>query len=246
MRVGVYVDAFNLYYGGRAHMGGGGVAGWRWLDVRALAASLAGEQLAIWPNAVIERVVYCTARISARDNASGSRDQDVYLKALATSGSADLIEYGYYTSKVKTRPMAVADRKKRPKLVTPDWPIKVKAGATQSDDPHATFMVSVADREEKGSDVNVATHLLIDLYEQRIDAAIVVSNDSDLALPVRRARTRVPVGTVHPGTNYPAGALSGDTTDGVARHWWRQLQPVDYTNHQLADPAGNYRRPQGW
>lgn len=94
-----------------------------------------------------------------RDNASGSQDQDVYLKALASSGNVDLIEYGYYVSKVKTRPMAVPDRKDRPKLVHSGWPVKVKTGA-MVDDPNATFMVSIADREEKGSDVNVAAHLM--------------------------------------------------------------------------------------
>jgi hypothetical protein len=97
------VDAFNLYYGGRAHFGGG-VAGWRRLDLRALAVTLVGEQAESWTQARVRQVTYCTARISARDNASGSRDQDVYLKALLSSGSVDLIEYGYYTSKVKTRP----------------------------------------------------------------------------------------------------------------------------------------------
>ena len=80
MRVGVYIDGFNLYYGGRAHAGFSGVAGWRWLDVRALSKALLVEQAALWPAARIERVVYCTARISARDNADGARDQDVYLK----------------------------------------------------------------------------------------------------------------------------------------------------------------------
>lgn len=37
MRVGVYIDGFNLYYGGRG-LCGRGTAGWRWLDLRALAA----------------------------------------------------------------------------------------------------------------------------------------------------------------------------------------------------------------
>ncbi|HEY7200404.1 MAG TPA: NYN domain-containing protein, partial [Candidatus Dormibacteraeota bacterium] len=31
MRVGVYVDGFNLYYGARG-LCGRGTAGWRWLD----------------------------------------------------------------------------------------------------------------------------------------------------------------------------------------------------------------------
>ncbi len=156
MRVGVYVDAFNLYYGGRAHFGGGGVAGWRWLDIRRLASTLLGEPGGSWSDARVERVTYCTARISARDNPGGAQDQDVYLKALLDSRSVDHIEYGYYTSKVKSRPLALPDRKNRPKLVHPDWPVKVKA-SRGPDDPDATFMVTVADREEKGSDVNVAT-----------------------------------------------------------------------------------------
>jgi len=48
-------------------------------------------------------------------------------------------------------------------------------------------MAPVADTEEKGSDVNVATHLLLDALAQppAMDAAIVISNDSDLELPVR-------------------------------------------------------------
>jgi NYN domain len=244
MRVGVYVDAFNLYYRGRAHFGSG-VAGWRWLDLRALASTLVGEQAGLWTQARVMQVTYCTARVSARDNASGSRDQDVYLKALISSGSVDLIEYGYYASKVKVRPMAIPDRKDRPKLVHPGGPVKVKTGG-MLDDPNAIFMVSIADREEKGSDVNVATHLLIDVFEQKIDAAVVISNDSDLALPIKHARARVSVGIVHPGTNYPAGALSGRLGDGVGGHWWRQLAKPDYVIHQLPDPAGRYRRPAGW
>ncbi len=59
----------------------------------------------------------------------------------------------------------------------------------------ATFMVSYAYREEEGSDVNVASHLLLDLLEQTIDAAVVISNDSDLRFPIEQARLRIPVGT---------------------------------------------------
>ncbi|PWV71430.1 hypothetical protein SAMN05421630_115133 [Prauserella marina] len=37
MRVGVYVDAFNVYYGARAQCGRG-TPGWRWLDLAAREA----------------------------------------------------------------------------------------------------------------------------------------------------------------------------------------------------------------
>ena len=51
---------------------------------------------------------------------------------------------------------------------------------------NARFRVSVARWEEMGSDVNVATDLLLDLLHQRLDAAAVVSNDSDLAFRLNR------------------------------------------------------------
>jgi hypothetical protein len=59
-------------------------------------------------------------------------------------------------------------------------------------------MVSYANREEKGSDVNVAAHLLLDVLDGAIDGALVISNDSDLRFPVEQARLHVPVGVVNP------------------------------------------------
>jgi hypothetical protein len=63
VRTGVYVDGFNLYYGARA-LCGRGTPGWRWLDLRGLAADLVGRP-AGWAGAEVVRVVYCTARIDA-------------------------------------------------------------------------------------------------------------------------------------------------------------------------------------
>src|SRR5271169_6200566 len=39
MRIGVYIDGFNLYYGARG-LCGRGTPGWRWIDLRALATDL--------------------------------------------------------------------------------------------------------------------------------------------------------------------------------------------------------------
>lgn len=241
MRVGVYIDGFNLYYGARG-LCGRGTAGWRWLDLRALATTLADMR---WAGSAIESIVYCTARVSGRDNPSGASDQDAYLKALAAVGSVDLIEYGYYVSRVKTAPLATPDNKGRPVLTRSAHPVAIKDAANQPV-PDAVFIVSHARREEKGSDVNVATHLLLDVLGQRIDAALVISNDSDLRLPVIEARDRVPVGTINPSASYPAGALTGHPNDGVGGHWWHQLQEAEIRAHQLASPAGKYICPAGW
>jgi hypothetical protein len=106
IRVGVYIDGFNLYYGGRAHCGQS-TAGWRWLDVRALAEDLLGRRKA-WTaeGAQITRVLYCTASIDAVTNPVGQREQDAYLKALVAGGSVDHIQYGHYVSRVKSAPLA--------------------------------------------------------------------------------------------------------------------------------------------
>lgn len=244
MRVGVYVDAFNLYYGGRAHFGPG-APGWRWLDLRALATKLVISSLDTWPRARVSRVLYCTARINSHDNLMGARDQEMYLKALVAASSVDHIEFGHYQSKVKIRPLATPDSKGRPVLVRPGLPLLIKDGAG-APEPAATFMASVADREEKGSDVNVATHLMLDVLRGDVKAAIVISNDSDLALPIRECRRLVPVGVVNPGTSATAGALRGDRGDGVARHWWYRLTQADFLLHQLPGEIGGYRRPADW
>jgi hypothetical protein len=53
--------------------------------------------------------------------------------------------------------------------------------------------------EEKGSDVNLGAHLVHDALTGACTKAIVVTNDSDLALPIRMAvQAGVPVGLVNP------------------------------------------------
>lgn len=243
MRVGVYVDGYNLYYGGRKACGRG-TAGWRWLGVRALAEALVGERATLWPNAAVTRLAYCTARINGGANPSGAADQDVYLKALLATGSVDHVEYGNYISKVIKRPLATEGKRGRPIPVVPAWPIMVQRHSVPM--PDATFMASVSTWEEKGSDVNVAAHLLVDILTGAIDAAVVISNDSDLRLPVHQAWRRVPVGIINPGSGYTAGALSATPAGGAGNHWWRTLAALDYTDHQLPDPAVTYTKPPGW
>jgi len=115
-------------------------------------------------------------------------------------------------------------------------------GDTEEDGVSVTIMVP----EEKGSDVNLASHLLIDIYVERIDAAVVVSNDSDLRLPVQHARTRVPVGTVNPRGRDTAADLRGNPGDGVGGHWWHRLGSDDFFVSQLPDVVAGVRKPDGW
>ncbi|MGN8050385.1 NYN domain-containing protein [Curtobacterium sp. 22159] len=245
MRVGVYIDGFNLYYGARS-ICGRSTPGWRWLDLRALSERVLAGPGACWvDDPEVERVVYCTARVNGADNVGGQRDQDTYLRALHRHGAVDEAAMGQYVSRVATAPLATPDRRGRPQLARASWPLQVRDDEGV-DVPGATFMASVARREEKGSDVNVASHLLIDVLTGRVDAAIVMSNDSDLEFPIRFARGHVPLGLVNPTPGYPAGKLSGDPGDGVGGHWWYRLNATDLRAAQLPEQIDHIRRPRGW
>ena len=189
MRVGVYIDGYNLYYGARAIMGGAGLPGWRWLNLRQMVETIVSKRSG-WLHANVSRVVYCTARINGASNPSGQQDQDVYLRALVAANAVDVIEYGHYVSRVAKAPLAVEGRRGQPILTTATWPIMVR-DANDAPVANATFMVKIARREEKGSDVNVAAHMLLDLLHQRVDAVVIISNDSDLAFAVAETRDLV-------------------------------------------------------
>jgi len=45
--------------------------------------------------------------------------------------------------------------------------------------------------EEKGSDVNLASHLLLDAFYKRFEVAVVISNDSDLVTPIRMVQEQM-------------------------------------------------------
>lgn len=244
MRVGVYIDGFNLYYGAR-RICGKGTPGWRWINLRSLSQRLIDEHSG-WRDARASRVVYCTARISGASNPVGQREQDVYLRAVKRSGAIDELALGNYVARTATAPLAVPDKRGRPQLSEPQWPVMVR-DTNGVDMPGAQFMVSVARREEKGSDVNVASHLLIDILMGRVDAALVISNDSDLAFPVQVARNHVPVGLCNPTRSVLAGKLRGDAQEGAGGHWWAQLTEDDLRRCQMVDePVRGARKPAAW
>lgn len=60
--------------------------------------------------------------------------------------------------------------------------------------------VFVDKTEKKGSDVNLAAHLLKDAFKKSFDVAVPISNDSDLAEPVRIVGRELglPVGIMNP------------------------------------------------
>jgi uncharacterized LabA/DUF88 family protein len=69
-----------------------------------------------------------------------------------------------------------------------------------------TKRVWVDKTEEKGSDVNLAAHLVRDAFRAAFQVAVLITNDSDLAEPVRivRQELNLPVGILNPHQHHSA------------------------------------------
>ena len=99
-------------------------------------------------------------------------------------------------------------------------------------------MVKVLKVEEKGSDVNLACHLLLDAFQGNFDVAAVISNDSDLVEPIRIVTqvSRKPVGLLSPVPN-PNPELSR------ASSFIRRLSFSDLAASQFPSPLPRQGQP---
>jgi hypothetical protein len=101
--------------------------------------------------------------------------------------------------------------------------------------------------EEKGSDVNLASHLLVDGFTDKYEVAVIVSNDADLLEPVRlvRAVLGLPVGVikVDGGQRACVFAKQADFVRTVRRGHFAAAQLPD----ELTDADGRQiTKPQEW
>ena len=72
--------------------------------------------------------------------------------------------------------------------------------------PNGPKFVEVMKTEEKGSDVNLAVHLLNDAWLNVYDSAIVVTNDIDISEAMRLVKRQMSkkLGLLTPGTRHPS------------------------------------------
>lgn len=115
------------------------------------------------PENKIDRIKYFTAHVSStQSDPDKALHQQLYIRALRrTTPEVEVITGQFRTHQVTK------------KLVTPIGSVR-----------HAL----VHDRTEKGSDVNLAVHLVNDAWLDKFDCAIVISGDSDLAESIKLVR----------------------------------------------------------
>jgi len=172
------------------------------------------------PGNRIVRIKYFTALVSARpDNPDQPARQRTYLRALGTLPKVS-VHLGHFLSHVVTMPLAVP----------PGQPQEY---------------VKVIKTEEKGSDVALATELLNDAHWNRFEAAVLVTNDSDLLPPIKIARHELGkvVGVINP-QRHPSRVLMAHA------HFVKKIRPgalaVSQFPPTLSDGRGIFAKPPAW
>lgn len=176
----------------------------------------------LFPQDFIHRVCYFTARLDARpNNPAQPQRQQAYLRALETLPGLE-IYYGVFRSRIRRRPLA---------------------DPIQGLPTH----VLVRDSEEKGSDVNLATRLLVDGFNGRYEQAVVVSNDADFAGAMRYVQDGLGlrVALVNPDPKNPSPRDSANAVTYVKRLWNSQLRQSQFSD-TLRDEVGTITKPAGW
>lgn len=176
-----------------------------------------------FPSNQIDHLHYFTAKVVARphDPQQPVRQQTL-LRALATLPNLS-IHLGTFLEK----------------------PVKMKLAKPL---PDGTEKVTVLRSEEKGSDVNMACQLLVDAFDDAFEAAIVVTNDSDLVAPIRIVRKKFgkKVVALMPCCNGRAKSVELQKVASRAEKVNPQHLAASQFADQLQDSNGMFHKPAGW
>ncbi|MEF8724020.1 MAG: NYN domain-containing protein [Candidatus Accumulibacter delftensis] len=255
MRTWVYIDGFNLYYGIRD-------SGCKWLNIKVLS------ETAMPTGVVVEKLKYYTARVSGITDPDQPRRQHIYLNALRTVPEVEIF-FGQFLAKAMWRPvlnLPVGDRgiqhgASQTVLAPGRYPIAAdpsvtgnlveslpvgkygKGNKVRQPAPDAVKALVHA-MEEKGSDVNLASHLINDGWADRYDAAVVISNDTDLVEPIRIVvqELKKPVTVLCPsvfGASKPLTAVATHVRHIRAAHLHASVFPDTL-------PGTNIKKPASW
>lgn len=191
----------------------------KWLDLAAFCRASFPP-----PRNQIHRIRYFTAHVIARPNdPQQPQRQQALLRALRTIPCLS-VHLGRYLENPTRMPL---------------HPPPINGPKT----------VEVMKSEEKGSDVNIACYLLVDAFDGGYDAAVVISNDSDLAEPIRLVRRKFgkPVIVLHPcGLGRP---LSYELRKAASKSMRvdASLLPACQFPTSLTDAAGRtIHKPVSW
>jgi uncharacterized LabA/DUF88 family protein len=172
----------------------------------------------LFPNDSIVKIKYFTAQVKIRPNDTDLDKpvrQQIYLRALKTIPSLEIIEGHFLTHTVTMK------------------------NATGSG------FTKVIKTEEKGTDVNIATHLVNDAHNKVFEMAVVISNDSDLVEPVRIVTSELqkPVIVVSP---FPRNSIQLKSIASSVRKLRKGVLAASQFSSNLSDSVGSFSKPVSW
>ncbi|SRR5216683_1188042 len=111
--------------------------------------------------------------------------------------------------------------------------------------PGGPATVEVVKTEEKGSDVNLATYLLLHAFQKDCEVALVITNDSDLKEPIALAQSvlGISVGVANP---HPPQRRSR----ALQPTFFKQIRTSALRASQfpavMSDSRGDFWKPASW
>ena len=170
-------------------------------------------------NKEIIKIKYFTAKVSPRLNDPDQPfRQTLYLRALGTLNVQ--IVYGRYLSHVINM---------------------FKAHQVPGESP----FVEVVKTEEKGTDVNIASHMIVDAADNLCECLILISGDSDLTTPVKLCigKYHKTVGVLNPQKK-KCSTLEREAT------FYKHIREPALASSQFAavltDSRGTFHKPTSW
>jgi uncharacterized LabA/DUF88 family protein len=156
---------------------------YKWLDFKKLLQNL------LDPAHKIISIKYFTSMVSGKLDPDQPIRQKTYIRAIKKYIPEISVYFGQFTSHNVFKPLA--------------YPIEKKLFGKN------IRFVKVIKTEEKGSDVNLAVHLLNDAWLNSYDCAVVVSNDADLkeSLKIVKYDLKKRIGLITPWRYHPSKEL---------------------------------------
>lgn len=230
-----YIDGFNLYKGALEDR-----PDLKWLDLLGLCRDL-------MPNRILNKVYYFAAPLKNRFSGDSANErQATYLRVLEHSGVE--IVLGHFRRDASWQRLT---NKSRTQTLQPVLPSMIGISqlalnrswdAASPDVPKANIWT----HKEKGSDVNLASYLLRDIYKKACDSALVISGDSDLSTAIRFSMEEgACIKVVFPNRNRVPDALKRAAGN------FETLRTQDIRNNQFSEiyltkSGRQIRRPATW
>lgn len=173
------------------------------------------------PKNQVLKIKYFTALVNARpQDPDQPIRQQIYLRALKTIPNMEII-FGHFLSHEVSMPLANCL-------------------------PGHQKYAQVIKTEEKGSDVNIATHLLHDGYQGAYGVAIVISNDSDLVEAIRIVRNELKKGVIvlNPFKDTPSQELKKVAT--FLKPIREGVIAASQFPDSMIDSKGTFNKPSKW